>query len=626
LLPSILAFCINWIGSQTADLEVVGLGALGHFFLADSKRIFVLLAVGVSGTAFAAMRAWLPTTLGRLVQLLSSKWFWVPLCVLLLAAYVAILVGSTTYVGYLGHVEPNIASVSFILLKGAPLYHDADSAQRYSMLYGPMTYLPYAFALRVMGAKVLSLKLLVLGANLLWLCLLWRCYRQVLNLAETVFLMAALVSYFLISDTYVFQVRGDILIILCVALGIFAIGNASTWVSVPLLAFACACSFDIKITAPLYFLPLYVLFIHRHGWWPAAFAGIGACILAFVPFLAPQVSVEGYLEWLHRASREPLTRVEVSHELKVLPLVIAPLVLLLWQLAQRSRAALAAYLNRNLLFLATLGSCLAAVTVSAAKIGAGPHHFMPFYPIGAYVCGDIYREIRSSEAVGRPLPTRLHFTFLLWLWLAAAVAAQSWPGLSDMTATVLTSRSRSAAADVTNDLKRVMDDHPGKAIEMGYGKWDSYDLTFFRPMLVFAGNPLTIDALSLDDAQLSGLEIPHNTLEYLQQCKTQIWLIPKGDAPFSLVNVFSLIDPQIFPDHPLFSSEFRLAFFQQYRKQGASKYFDIWECRADSEQNAILDGRQDGVLSDATGKRAHDGANISSRSSFVAIGDLLRGI
>src|SRR5579862_3900148 len=254
---------------------------------------------------------------------------------------------------------------------------------------------------------------------------------------------------------------------------------------------------------------------------------------------------------------------------------------------------------------------MAAVAVSAAKIGAGPHHFMPFYPIGAYVCGDIYREIRSSGAEG-PSLTRVHFTFLLWLWLAAAVAAQSWPGLSDMVATVLTSRSRSAAADVTSDLKRVMDDHPGKAIEMGYGKWDSYDLTFFRPMLVFAGNPLTLDALSLDDAQLSGLEIPHNTLEYLQQCKTQIWLIPKGDAPFSLVNVFSLIDPQIFPDHPLFSSEFRLAFFQQYRKQGASKYFDLWECGADSEQNAILDGRPDGVHADATGKRSMT-AQISHR-------------
>jgi hypothetical protein len=579
------------------------LGALGHFFLADGKRLFALLAVGVSGIAFAAMRAGLPSTLRRLVQLLSSKWFWLPLCVLLLTAYVAILVGSTTYVGYLGHVEPNIASGSFILLKGAPLYHAADSAQRYSMMYGPMTYLPYTFALRVMGANVLSLKLLVLAANLLWLCLLWRCYRQLLNLSETVLLMAALVSYFLISDTYVFQVRGDILIISCVSLGIFAIRNASTWASACLLAFACACSFDIKITALLYFLPLYVLFIRRHGWWPAAFAGIGAALFALVPFLSPQISAAGYLEWLHVASREPLTRVEVSHELKVLPLLVAPLGLLLWQLAQRSRAALGAYWNRNRLFLAALGNCLAAVTVSAAKIGAGPHHFMPFYPIAAYVCGDIYREIQSSKAVGT-LPNRVHFTFLLWLWLAAAVAAQIGPGLSDLAATVLTSKSRSTAADVTGDLRRVMNDHPGKAIEMGYGEWDSYDLTFFRPMLVFAGNPLTIDALSLDDAQLAGLEIPHSTLEYVHQCKTQIWLIPKGDAPFSIVNVFSLIDPHIFPDRPLFSDGFRLAFFQQYRKQGASKYFDIWECGAESEQNAILDGRQEGVLSDATGKTA----------------------
>jgi hypothetical protein len=296
---------------------------------------------------------------------------------------------------------------------------------------------------------------------------------------------------------------------------------------------------------------------------------------------------KGYLEWLHVASREPLTRVEFLRELKLLPVLCAPFGLLLWQLAQRNRNALSIYLVKNRLFLLVLGGSLAAVAVSASKIGAGPHHFMPFYPIAGYVCAELYGEIQSSKVTNSPLP-RFTFTLLLWLWLAAAVAVQIGAGFLAIGSTVLTPRSRAMAANVTSDLKKVMQDHPGEAIEMGYGSWNSYELTYFRPMLVFAGNPLTIDALSLDDAQLSGLQIPRSTLEYLQQCKTQIWLIPKGDAPFDLVNVFSLIDPGLFPERRLFSDEFRRIFFQRYRKHGFSKYFDIWECETELGLDASL--------------------------------------
>jgi hypothetical protein len=238
------------------------------------------------------MRAWLPSALDRLVGFVQTTKVRVFFCAVFLVAYLTTLVGSATYAGYLGHIEPNIASVSFILLKGAPLYHAADSTQRYSMLYGPMTYLPYTLALRVLGANILSLKLVVSLANLLLLWLLWRCYRQLWNSPDTLVLLTAVIAYLLISGTYVFQVRGDILLALSVALGLSAVLDTSKWISVPLLALACAFSFDIKFTALLYFLSLYILFIRRHGWRLAALAGVGAAIFALVPFLSPQISAK----------------------------------------------------------------------------------------------------------------------------------------------------------------------------------------------------------------------------------------------------------------------------------------------------------------------------------------------
>ena len=356
---------------------------------------------------------------------------------------------------------------------------------------------------------------------------------------------------------------------------------ASGWRSTLLLALACGLSFDVKFTALFYFAPLFVLLIRRHGWRSAALAAAGVVVFAVLPFFVPGISGLRYLEWLHQTSRQPLSHGEFLRELKLLPVVCAPFVLLLWQLANCGQDYLASYLREKRFFLLVLGGCLAAVAVSSSKIGAGSHHFMPFYPTIAYACADVYSKIRNA-AIAASVDPRPTIAPLLWCWLTIAVATQLGIRLSPTVKTLLQSRSEASA--VVSDVEGVMRSHPGKKIEMGYGGWNAeYKLTYFRPALVFAGNPFTIDVVALGDMQLSGvIAIPPSTLAYVQQCKTQIWLIPKGDEPFSMINVYSLMDPHLFPERPVFSDEFRRLFFQQYRKQPSSQYFDIWECEAQS--------------------------------------------
>jgi len=127
-------------------------------------------------------------------------------------------------------------------------------------------------------------------------------------------------------------------------------------------------------------------------------------------------------------------------------------------------------------------------------------------------------------------------------------------------------------------LTNIMHSHPGDRIEMGYSQ--SYPLTLYRATLVFAGNPLTLDATALDDMQLSGLTIPQGTIDYIRACRTRIWLIPKGEAPFVMPNIYA--DARIFPTRNLFENPFRQAFLQQYQRVETSDYFDLWECRDNS--------------------------------------------
>ena len=556
------------------------MGTAAQSLIANHTGDLLLSVIAGTGLTFVVMRRWYSSALLRVEHFAQSKKVWVPLCAALLGGYLLVLICNTMYAGYLEHVEPNIASVSFVLLRGAPLYHDLASTQRYAFPYGPMAYLPYALALRMMGANVLSLKLVVLLANLCLLGLLWRFYRRLLDPAGALLVTTAVVAFFLLYD-YLFQVRGDVLVILSVALGLYAVLCASGSRAALLLALACGLSFDIKFTAPFYFAPLFVLLIRRQGWRPAGLAAAGALVFAVVPFFLPGISVLRYLEWLHQTSRQPLGRGEFVRELKILPILFSPLVLLLWQLAERGRSYLRTYLYENRFFIMVSGGCLAAIAVSASKIGAGPHHFMPFYPTIAYACADVYSKIRDA-AVVTSVGARATIVPLLWLWVAIVFVTQFGISFAPTAETLLQSRSQASA--VTSDLEGAMRSHPGKSIEMGYGGWNSrYKLTYFRPALVFAGNPFTIDAVALGDMQLSGIiAIPDSTLEYLKQCKTQIWLIPKDDAPFSMLNVYSLMDSHLFPERPVFSDKFRLIFFQQYRKQPSTKYFDIWECESQS--------------------------------------------
>src|ERR1017187_7208454 len=139
------------------------------FALSHYRAILPFAVLAATSAIFLAMRIWLPSAGRTVLSRVENKKVWVPLCLIVVVGYLLIVFCNVAYPGYLEHVEPSIASVSYIILHGAPLYHSMESAQRYAFPYGPMGFLPYALALRVLGAQVMSLKLVVLLANLLLL-------------------------------------------------------------------------------------------------------------------------------------------------------------------------------------------------------------------------------------------------------------------------------------------------------------------------------------------------------------------------------------------------------------------------------------------------------------------------
>src|SRR6266849_5294079 len=215
----------------------------------QSSTNWLSLAIFVAALAgLLTLRILWPSAFQRLRDVVGSKRFWLPVSLLFLAAFLIFLLCSTFYKGYLDHVETNVAAVSAAFNHGAALYHDLASPQRYSLLYGPISYLPFSLALRVLGSRLLSLKLVVLFANVCFLILLWASYRERLDRPRALLAVAAVVAFMMSGEPYLFQVRGDVLMTLSAALGLFGVLSSSRWKSWVVLALATGLCFGVKIT------------------------------------------------------------------------------------------------------------------------------------------------------------------------------------------------------------------------------------------------------------------------------------------------------------------------------------------------------------------------------------------
>jgi hypothetical protein len=543
-----------------------------HYWASASPS---LLIFGALATGFAAVRVFWQSQWLKFVNVVESKKFWVPVCAVLLGGYLLLLGLNTTYLGFNDHVEPNIVAVSSLASHGGAIYQGLEAPQRYSLLYGPMTYLPYAWALRLFGQSVLSAKLVVLLGNLGLFSLLWNSYRTRVRWQPALLAAVLVIAFMLAGEPYLLETRGDIVMILAAAIGLAGAVSSSAWRAGILLALGTGICVATKISGFLYFAPLFVMLYRRFGARTMGVTLLGAAAVACLPFTLAQVSAENYWLWLRKGLRHPLSGHGFARNLKELLMLGVPIFVLAWRLHERDRQEWFAYLRREKISLVTLGMALGLVTVTASKLGAGEHHYLPFFPWLGYICCDLYSSAETTSATRRS-SMRVTVCVVCSLWLLAIVGTRIEWGLAFMGPHEFAGRA--TAASISNDVKEIMREHPGEKIEMGYGdKWDATnDFTYARPALVFAGNPLTIDEVALNDMLLSQVSVPQSSIAYLESCKTQIWLIPRGEQPFVLPTIYE--DSKNLPNYDIFGEPFRQAFLKRYKRRESSSYFDLWVC------------------------------------------------
>jgi hypothetical protein len=521
----------------------------------------------VVALALVLLRLIAPTAFDRFCRFAGSRPVWVPTSAFIVIVFGALLVANTMYAGYLDRAEPNIASVSWLLLRGAPLYHPLDYPARYSLLYGPTTYLPFALALWAGGATVVSLKGMVLIANAVMLYFLWRSYRRLFDASASLLVLALVLLFALVPrpNHYLFQVRADVPIMCAMAVGLFAATHSSAHIGALTLALAGACIVDAKATAFVYVIPLFWLFSEKHGRRPFLAAVLCTLGAAALPFALPNISAGQYLQWVRSAGGHPSTLADLGSTLRTLPILAAPLLLICGPTPWRN-ATFTTHMRGNRARLLALGLCLASAVAASSRIGAGSHHLLPFVPVLGYEYALLFRFVGAPFARHRPDVFRYAS-----VCLAIVILWRVGGGLLEILSPW---RGWQWAAAVRNDVHALLRRHSTRKIAMGSGQVEER-VTYFRPELVFATDRLPIDEQALCDMNLDGIPLPAATVRALASCVVDLWLIPKGDIPFALDNTFVTAS---IPRQPLFPPAFRDAFAGHYSKTESTAYFDVWEC------------------------------------------------
>lgn len=493
--------------------------------------------------------------------------------VLLVSAYVL----SSTF---FDHAEANVASVSWLFKNGSELYPDLSSGERYINNYGPVLYIISAFFLQLFGPSFLSVKLgCGLAAILSVVCIFWG-FKAVSSFRATLLSCAyfcmALLS---ITTSFAFQassfwLRPDPLLIFFVSFGLLGVLRGNRVFATVATAAALGCSVNLKINAFICFIPIYLTLFSRFGLLHTVASLSGAVGIACLPFmLFPQISFNHFIGWLSFAGKKPSSLPQLLQVSKWVVYVSMPITLSLVCIYSTSPSSFSRFIrvNRGLIYssLFALGFSL----LFSVKLGVLENNLLPFIPLFSYVLA-LSIDWLSKEV---QFPPGKSVSQTLTALSVSAVTAFSiiFPSTILLEeARLISSLVKSPGSRVVDDIENVVKTHPNTSIGMGFSEGKgNYELTYYRPVLVFKGNPYLIDVVSMFEMQMSQVEpLSSKTLEAINTCKTQLWLFPKVTRePFDLANFYP-------PHQLLFSSNFRESFLKVYKKSGESNFFDLWSC------------------------------------------------
>ena len=476
-----------------------------------------------------------------------------------IAAVAAIAGLYLAYPGYVDHTEPSIAALSWRLMEGYPVYHGLDHPDRTSIPYGPLAYGVHAAIFALFGGSLATGKLAGLASALfvpLLFLIGWR--RRGLVYASAASLLAS--GFVLLLIPFSVWNRPDPFIVLFVAAALWAMNSAEKekpeWAKTLIIAAAGGLAVNLKIHAGIYFIPIAFLHCHGRGFTRFLALSLAGAAVAAAPFAFSPFSLADYTAWFSlQAAGKAFSPESYGPVLKKALLYLIPALVFFPALKSAGDAV---GKEGKIYFWSYIVSLLALVPL-AARPGGGHYYLYPFFPLAI----DMTLRFAGNSRFARFSTATLTVAAVFVLMLSVPVQKRflrhlDWP----------------LATSIHTEIDDIIVRYSGQTIEMGYGGkpagGSSYKLTYYKSLLVMAGNPYSLDATAGAEMLKLGVAFPEAAIERIRACRTDLWLVPKGEAPFAMRSYYG---------EPAFPEVFRQAFLGTYKKSASFSHFDLWACR-----------------------------------------------
>jgi 4-amino-4-deoxy-L-arabinose transferase-like glycosyltransferase len=506
-----------------------------------------------ASAAYWCVRRFLPHGSGRLHRKdLAAGLAAIPSFLILIFAFVYLI--SPVINDY---VEPQIMAVSYrASFEHGQLYQASNAPDVITEPYGPIAYLAQSPAFRVFGGNLFAGKLIGVVAFIASFVFIYRSARALASRSESIIAMGLVSLVLLKFVNTAFWDRPDPLLLLCVAIPTWMIATGRTRFIFLVVGVTFALAVNLKITGVIYFLPTFSLLPYR-GESRKILAGLLAAVAILVlPFLFPSVSFINYLASLNITVHHGLLYDEFLDCAGLAALLMVPVMWSAWRQYKTGQSLS----RRQIAYLGALFVASAAICVVGAKPGAGSHHLIPFLGLLPHA----YFSFRPSGIATSVVRAPASFCVPLALTLLLIAEPHVRNAIAEFP---LQLRDGARAVD---EIKSILHDYPGQSIEMGYGQSLYTPSTYFRILLIFAGNPYSLDPAPVQDMHSAGRPLPSGIVAMFDRCRTEIWLIPKGQEPFSVRDSSN--------NSYLFDGDFRTAFTRHYQRSESREFFEVWRC------------------------------------------------
>jgi hypothetical protein len=471
-----------------------------------------------------------------------------------LIAYVAMAIYYAQDTHYYDHAEPTMTAVGWLFAVGKPVYHAIDAPERYAHMYGPLAFIAHGAWMRLTGPGIVASKWLGAVAAIASIALVYLSIRTRVDRGRTIALTGCCALAYLMFGNRTFWTRPEPLQLLCMSAGLYAAVAARGLVAAMVVGVTAGVMLNLKITGPLYTLPIVALLYARNGAGAVVGAGATALAVALLPFAFPNVSLDSYLLWVRLSARNGLLLSTLRLNIEWAAFFLLPVLL-----SHRACLDEAPKVRGRNTTRASLLVGMCGVVLAASKPGAAVYHLVPFLPVIFYLTS---AQLQAAErSTDRSVVAAA----------AGLVATLALLALVQQAAFVRVFAARTHDSEAA-DIREFLAAHPRSNVQMGYGRDDR--LTFVRPLTVFHSGSYLIDAPAVQEHQLSGIDIAPSTVQTIRACVVDYWLIPQGQAPFTGPNVYPAMLLK-----PLFSEDFRRAFLDTYVVEIRTRYYDVWACR-----------------------------------------------